>query len=127
MIYDWARKFEQEYDPCGEKDHSMELETQGPRWLLDTFPYTPEMDDKRQFILEFIEFEASTAEIWPWALSMGEMIQNEELLQKVEKAVQFDAAGSCDTDELYEALDKIVGVNPELRDKHTFSLGMSST
>ncbi len=44
MILEWARQFEQNYDI--QKDHQMELETQGPRWLRATFPYTPELDDQ---------------------------------------------------------------------------------
>ncbi len=44
MIQDWARQFEQSFDPDSGKDYQSELESQGTRWLLDTFPYDPEMD-----------------------------------------------------------------------------------
>ena len=44
MILDWAREFEQKFDPAGGTDHLSGLETQGVRWLLDNFPYVPEME-----------------------------------------------------------------------------------
>ena len=33
MLYDWAI------------DHHEKLETEGARWLMETFPYTPELDE----------------------------------------------------------------------------------
>ena len=44
MILDWAQEFERNYDSAGGKDHRSELEAQGVRWLLDTFPYAPELE-----------------------------------------------------------------------------------
>lgn len=44
LILDWAKEFEQSFD-CYSKDYSTELESRGFRWLLETFPYSPELDD----------------------------------------------------------------------------------
>lgn len=80
----------------------------------ETFPYMPEPDERRQAIIDFINFENETAVTWPWAIPADEIIQNSETLRKVEKAVVFDRENNFDTDELYHALDRIVGVNPAL-------------
>ena len=45
MIIDWAKEFEQRFDPNGSRDHQTDLETQGTHWLMETFPYTPELDE----------------------------------------------------------------------------------
>lgn len=120
MILDWAKDFEKSFDPGGGEDHSALLESRGPRWLLETFPYTPELDEQRQFIIEFIRFEESTSAIWPWALSGEEIMRDSSLLKEVERSIHFDETGGCDTDELYEALDRIAGVNPELKEGPAF-------
>lgn len=57
MILEWAQEFERNFDPSGEKDHSIELETQGPQWLRETFPYMPEEDVARKAIIDFVNFE----------------------------------------------------------------------
>ena len=44
LILDWAKGFEQSFD-CHSMDYSAELESQGFRWLLETFPYSPELDE----------------------------------------------------------------------------------
>ena len=125
MILEWAQEFERNFDPSGEKDHMIELETQGPQWLRETFPYMPEEDVARKAIIDFVIFESATSVIWPWALPADEILQNEELLRKVEKAVSFDSQGSCDTDALYDALDRIVGINPALNEAPAPGPGMS--
>ena len=45
MLYDWANQFEETFDPDGPIDHHEKLETEGARWLMETFPYTPELDE----------------------------------------------------------------------------------
>lgn len=114
MLFEWAQNFERTFDPGSGKDHMSELECRGPKWLLETFPYMPELDEERRAIIDFINFEDETAVIWPWAVSADEIIQNSETLRKVEKAVVFDRENNFDTDELYHALDRIVGINPAL-------------
>jgi len=126
MICEWAREFEESFDPGSKKDYQTELETRGPQWLLETFPYMPELDGQRQSVIEFIKFEETTAEVWPWAISAEEILQNSGMLREVEKLVHFDSTDTCDTDELYEALDKIAGVNPKLEDMAAFNMGMAS-
>ncbi len=123
MIRDWAIEFEQSFDPG--KDHHTELETKGPQWLLENFPYMPELDAERQSIVAFIKFEDSTSAVWPWALSAEEILRNTDMLRTVERAVRFDSTGRCDTDELYEALDRIAGVNPALNEGPAASCGMA--
>ena len=87
--------------------------------------YAAELDREREAIADFLQFEESTSAIWPWALPADEILQNEELLRKVEKAVSFDSQGSCDTDALYDALDRIVGINPALNEAPAPGPGMS--
>ncbi|WP_299966752.1 hypothetical protein [uncultured Oscillibacter sp.] len=125
MLLDWAREFTRTFELDGEKDYMTELESQGPKWLTTTFPYMPELDREREAIADFLQFEESTSAIWPWALPADEILQNEELLRKVEKAVSFDSQGSCDTDALYDALDRIVGINPALNEAPAPGPGMS--
>lgn len=91
----------------------------------ETFPYILEPDKKRQAIIDFINFENETAVIWPWAVPADEIIQNSETLRKVEKAVAFDRENNFDTDELYNALDRIVGVNPVLKTAPETNSGMT--
>ena len=69
---------------------------------------------QRTAIIDFIIFEDSSSKIWPWAVSAEDMLQNETMLRELEKAVHFGAHGEFDTDELYDAIDRIAGVNPEL-------------
>lgn len=125
MLLDWAREFTRTFEPNGNKDYMTELESQGPKWLKTTFPYMPELDREREAIVDFLRFEESTSTIWPWALPANEILQNEELLRMVEKAVSFDSQGSCVTDELYDALDRVIGVNPALSEGHDPGPGMS--
>lgn len=116
MILEWAREFTQTFDPCGGKDYMTELESQGPRWLRETFPYMPEEDEARKAIIDFINFESATSVIWPWAVPAEEIIRDEKTLRKLERAAGFDQEGNFDTDVLYAAIDRIVGVNPVLEE-----------
>ena len=125
MLLEWAREFTRTFEPGGDKDYMTELERQGPKWLTATFPYMPELDGERAAIIDFLQFEESTSAVWPWTLPADEITQNDELLRKVEKAVSFDQQGDYDTDELYNALDRIVGVNPVLKDSQAPSSGIT--
>lgn len=66
-------------------------------------------------IVDFVTFEDETSLIWPWAIPAEELLQNQETLLKIASAIQLDETGRCDTDELYDAIDQIVGINPVLR------------
>lgn len=112
-IFDWAREFVEKFDPNG-RDPQMELESCGRQWLMKTFPYVPEKSVRRQAICDFICFEDETSVIWPWALSADELLQNENILNEIEQAVCFNQADEYDTDELYEAINRIAGVHPTL-------------
>lgn len=88
MVCDWAEEFERKFNPYG-PDHSGELETLGTRWLLETFPYNPELDDKRQTIIEFIRSEDEKSSNWPWATPAHEIIQSDKILRQLEKRDTF--------------------------------------
>lgn len=44
-VLDWAKEFEQDYDPNGGEDYLMSIETFGNQKILETFPYDPELAD----------------------------------------------------------------------------------
>lgn len=67
----------------------------------------------RQAIIDFINFEDETSQIWPWAISAEELVLSEVTLQKIAKALQPDETGDYDTDEVYDAISHIAGVNPK--------------
>lgn len=83
-----------------------------------------ELNEQRKGIIDFIQFEDATSLIWPWAVSADTLLKSEPLLQAIEKAVHFDSAGQCDTDELYWAIDRIVGVNPVIEPKLPFETAL---
>lgn len=112
MILDWAREFKTSFDPASGKDYQSELESRGTKWLLETFPYNPELDIQRLAIIDYIQFEDETSEIWPWAVSAEELLQSD--LRGVEKIVHFENGDHFDTDELYFAINHIFGINPIL-------------
>jgi len=68
----------------------------------------------RQDIIDFIQFEYETSVIWPWAISANRLLQDEDKLQKIVDAMQCNETGCYDTDDLYEAIEKIAGTNPLL-------------
>ena len=45
-IFNWALDFERRFDQSG--DYQSEIESQGPRWLLESFPYRPEQNEEVQ-------------------------------------------------------------------------------
>lgn len=117
MLLEQAREFTQAFDPHSGKDYIAQLESHGPKWLKETFPYQPEQDVVRGAIIDFVNFENATSIIWPWAVPADEIIQSEETLRKLERAVGFEQGEAFDTDVLYAALDRIVGVNPVLKEE----------
>lgn len=52
MIFDWAKDFENTFDPA--HDYLDALVTRGAQWLRETFPYTPEMDESQTNDLEMM-------------------------------------------------------------------------
>ena len=48
LLLDWARKFETNFDPTI-TDHQTKLESEGPRWLRETFPYEPEVEEENSW------------------------------------------------------------------------------
>lgn len=68
----------------------------------------------REAIAGFVTFEDETSLIWPWAIPAEDILQNEETLQKIAAIIHLDEAGCCDTDELHDVIDRIVGINPVL-------------
>lgn len=60
----------------------------------------------KRSIVNFISFEGATSIIYPWAISPEIIIQ--DYLEKIEK----ECNGHDDTDTIYDAIDKICGVNP---------------
>lgn len=125
MLLEWAREFTRTFAPDGEKDYMAELESRGPKWLTTTFPYIPELDEEREAIIEFLQSEDGDPAVWPWALSAEEIAQNDDLLRKVERVVNFDQQGDYNTEELCAALDRIVGVNPALKERSAPDSGMA--
>lgn len=65
-------------------------------------------------IADFISFEAGTSIIWPWAVPAEELLQRREELRAVAQTIRLDSDGRCDTDEMYEALERVFGPNPIL-------------
>lgn len=68
----------------------------------------------REAIADFVTFEDETSLIWPWTIPAEDILQNEETLQKIAAIIHLDEAGCCDTDELHDVIDRIVGINPVL-------------
>lgn len=64
---------------------------------------------RREAILNFIKFEDSTSQIWPWKLSANELRHSDALLYEIERLAPFDANDNVETDDLYDAIDKVAG------------------
>lgn len=71
-----------------------------------------DQEKKLAEVIDFLKFEDETSSIWPWAISAEILIQSEELLLSIASAIHVDETGSCATEELYDAIDRIVGINP---------------
>lgn len=70
-------------------------------------------------IIDFIRFEEETSLIWPWCISADEIIQNEEILQKIAQELQLNGGtGDYDVEKLYEVINQVAGINPALEGPH---------
>lgn len=65
-------------------------------------------------ITDFVAFEAETSTTWPWALPAEKLLQSDEKLLTVAQSIHLDDDDACDTDEMYDALDRVFGINPTL-------------
>lgn len=83
------------------------------------------MMPQRREILALVRFEDNTAVTWPWAATVEEICQDEEKLKAVEAMLKYDPKGGYDTDQLYQAMDQIFGVNPLLMEQPEASSGMA--
>lgn len=83
-----------------------------------------ERTELRQAILDFIRFEEETSRIWPWAISAETIIQSDEMLKEIECTIRSECEESFDADNLYDAIDRVAGVNPELEATPSFGAGM---
>lgn len=64
------------------------------------------MDEIIKNIRDFVEFEAETSEVYPWAMD------KEKVLSKVKEIANI--CESDTSDDIYFAIDKICGINPQL-------------
>lgn len=71
-----------------------------------------DQEKKLAEVVNFLKFENETSLTWPWVIPVGTLIQSEELLLSIALVIHVDETGSCDTEELYDAIDRIVGINP---------------
>ncbi len=84
-----------------------------------------ERTELRQAILDFIRFEEETSRIWPWAISAEAIIQSDEMLKEIECAIHSERGEDFNTDDLYDAIDRVAGVNPELETGPSFGAGIT--
>ena len=81
--------------------------------------YEPDCDDAYQDIVDYIQFEQETAEIWPWLISDDEILAHETTLREI--AGRLAAAGEWDTESIYDGLTEAFGNNPSLNNPSEFS------
>lgn len=68
----------------------------------------------QQRITDFI-LEHQETDIWPWFVSVEEMVGNPQRLQEVEQLLaDSDAALGGDDERLFDALTVVFGANPTL-------------
>lgn len=118
-IVGWAKEFERSFDPAGEEDYLMSIETFGRRILLETFPFDPERADPeplnpRQALRDYVRFTRDVSLTWPWAAAAGEILGDEQKQKEVRDALRFDPEEGYDTAALYEEMNKVFGIAPEL-------------
>ena len=77
-----------------------------------THHYEPDCSDAYQDIVDYIQFEQETAEIWPWLISDDEILAHETTLREI--AGRLAAAGEWDTESIYESLTEAFGNNLSL-------------
>lgn len=83
--------------------------------LAKTSPETPRLTPQRRELLDFVAFEESTSAIWPWAVPAEAIRGDDGKLSAVEAMLAYDPRNGYDTDQMYGALDKVFGINPDLR------------
>lgn len=81
--------------------------------------YEPDCSDAYQDIVDYIQFEQETAEIWPWLISDDEILAHETTLREI--AGRLAAAGEWDTESIYDGLTEAFGNNPSLNNPSEFS------
>lgn len=74
--------------------------------------YESDANDAYQDIVDYIQFEQETSEVWAWAIPGDEILANKDALQGI--ANRLAAAGAWDTERIYQELNKIFGINPAL-------------
>lgn len=84
-----------------------------------THHYEPDCSDAYQDIVDYIQFEQETAEIWPWLISDDEILAHETTLREI--AGRLAAAGEWDTESIYDGLTEAFGNNPSLNNPSEFS------
>ena len=84
-----------------------------------THRYEPDCSDAYQDIVDYIQFEQETAEIWPWLISGDEILAHETPLREI--AGRLAAAGEWDTESIYDGLTEAFGNNPSLNNPSEFS------
>lgn len=74
--------------------------------------YEPDANDAYQDIVDYIQFEQETTEIWPWSIADVEILANKDALRGI--ANRLAAAGAWDTESIYQELSKTFGIAPAL-------------
>lgn len=83
-----------------------------------THRYEPDCSDAYQDIVDYIQFEQETTEIWPWLISGDEILAHETTLWKI--AGRLAASGEWDTESIYDGLTEAFGPNPLLTEEQEF-------
>lgn len=89
-------------------------ENQNCRGLDAHFEEWSVMTPRRTEILNLVALEEETAEIWPWAATAEEISQDDEKLSAVEAMLHYSPDFGCDTDQVYQAIEQVFGLNPIL-------------
>lgn len=70
------------------------------------------LEEAVQAVRDYLCFIRDTTRIWPWFLSIEEILYEEGKLQEIGKALHRDPKYGYDTEEIYQALVNAFGVNP---------------
>lgn len=118
-IMKWAKEFERSFDLAGEEDYVMGIKAFGNRKLQETFPFDPKRADlhqlnPRQVLQDYVRFTRDVSLTWPWAASAEEILGDEQKQKEVRDALQFDLKEGYNANALYEEMNKVFGIAPEL-------------
>lgn len=83
-----------------------------------THRYEPDGGDAYQDIVDYIQFEQETAEIWPWLISGDEILAHKTTLREI--AGRLAAVGKWDTESIYDGLTEAFGNNLSLNNQSEF-------